>query len=205
MARYNTYSVEQQEFLRVNAPLMSRKDLTDKFNTEFGTNKGERAIKSYCNARGYNSSNDGRFKDGNISWQTGLSKDEFKSHYSEVTFDAMISPMREANKTRKIGDTVVKCGIPYVVVSLDYSQTERRMLKRRYVWEQAYGKIPDDYMILNLDGDQLNCELDNLICVPTKYRPMLNKNKWLGKSKDITLAAIRYCELHYAIKEVSNA
>jgi hypothetical protein len=75
------------------------------------------------------------------------------------------------------------------------------MLKRRYVWEQAYGKIPDKHMILNLDGNQLNCELSNLVCIPTKYRPALNKNKWLGKSRDITLTAIKWCDLFYALKD----
>lgn len=202
MATYNTYSEEQREFLRVNAPSMSRKELAEKFNDKFGTNKSELAIKSYCNNRGFNSSNDGRFKDGNRSWQTGLSKDEFKSHYSEESFNRLTHNMIEGNKTHKIGDEVVKWGLPCVVVSTDYSlpYEKRIMLKRRYIWEQAHGRIPEDHMILNLDGDSFNCDLSNLACVPTKYRPQLNKNGWLGKSKDLTLAAIKWCELSYVLK-----
>lgn len=204
MATYNTYSPEQEQFLKENAPFMSRKELTEQFNLKFGTSKGERAIKSYCNNRGYNSSNTGRFKDGHRSWQTGLSKEEFKAHYSDESFDRMLHNMKESNKTRKIGDTIIKGGIPWVIVSTDYTKPfhDRRVLKRRYVWEQAYGEIPKDHMILNLDGDQMNCELDNLACVPTKYRPQLNKNGWLGKSKDLTLAAVKWCELNYAIRDI---
>ena len=203
MATYNRYPEEQQDFLRINAPVMSRKELTEQFNAKFGTNKTERAIKSYCNARGFNSSNDGRFKDGNRSWQTGLSKEEFKSHYTDESFSRLTNNMIEANKTRKVGDEIVKRGLPYIVISDDYSvpQDDRIMLKRRYIWEQAHGKIPETHMILNLDGNPMNCELSNLACVPIKYRPLLNKNRWLGKSKDLTLAAVKWCELTYVLKD----
>ena len=203
MAIYNKYSEEQQEFLRVNAPQMSRKELSEKFNAKFGTNKSELAIKSYCNARGFNSSNDGRFKDGNRSWQTGLSKDEFRSHYTEESFNRLTHNMIESNKTRRVGDEIIKRGLPYIVISTDCSipQDNRIQLKRRYVWEQANGKIPEDHMILQLDGDPFNCDLSNLACVPIKYRPQLNKNGWLCKSKDMTLAAIKWFELYYALKD----
>ena len=206
MGTYNTYPKEQQDFLRDNAPSMSRKELTDTFNLKFSTDKSVRAIKSYCNARGFNSSNDGRFKNGNRSWQTGLNAEDFKSHYSEESFSKMTRNMIEANKTRKIGDTVVKSGIPHIVISTDYSIPfeQRIVAKRRYVWEKAHGEIPKDHMVLNLDGDPFNCDLSNLACVPTKYRPQLNKNGWLGKSKDITLTAIKWCELKYAIKDVQE-
>lgn len=206
MATYNTYSDEQVEFLKANAPLMSRKELTEHFNERFGTAKKERAIKSYCNARGFNSSSDGRFKNGHTSWQTGLNKEEFKSHYTEESFQKLTTPMMDANKTMRIGDETIKHGIPYIVVSVDYGiPFEKRIVaKRRYVWEQAYGPIPEDHCIIHLDNDEQNCELDNLYCMPIRFRPVIAKNRWWTGNRELTLAAIKWCEHFYAIRDLKE-
>ena len=206
MGAHTPYTAEQNEFLRINAPLVSRKELTAQFNAKFGTNKGLRAIKGYCNARKWNSSEDGRYKVGNVSWQTGLSKEEFKSHYTETSFKQMTKNMIEANKTKKIGDEIVKNGEPFVIVSIDYSlrHDKRRIPKRRYVWEQLYGEVPKDHCVICIDGNHWNCEPSNLYCMPKKYRTVLAHNNWWFKEPELILTAIKWCDLFYAIKERSE-
>lgn len=206
MATYNTYSVEQEEFLKENAPLMSRKELTERFNEKFGANRTVPGIKAFCNSRGYNSSSTGRFQEGHISWQTGLRGEEFKAHYSAESFQRGIEGMRLANKTRKIGDEIVIDGEPWIVTSLEYRVPfwNRRTPKRRYVWEQLHGPIPKDHCIINLDGNPMNCDSANLYCMPTRFRPLLAKNKWWFGNAELTLTAIKWCELHYALKEKEN-
>ena len=203
MARYNTYSVEQEEFLKANAPLLSRKELTERFNEKFGTTKNVRAIKSWCNNRGYNSSSDGRFQDGNVSWQTGLSKDDFKSHYTDESFKRMTQNMIENRKTKKIGDEIIKDGEPYIIVSVDYNlpYDKRRQPKRRVVWEQLHGEIPKDHCIICLDGNPMNCEPSNLYCMPIQFRTVLAQNQWWFGNAELTLTAIKWCEHYYAIKK----
>ena len=204
MATYNTYSVEQEEFLKENAPLMSRKELTERFNEKFGANRTVSGIKSYCNYRGWNSSSTGRFQEGHISWQTGLRGEEFKSHYTEESFQRGIEGMRQANKTRKIGDEVIRHGIPMVVVSLEYCIPfdERVQPKRRVVWEQLHGEIPKDHIIIHLDGNPMNCDPTNLYCMPKRYGSMLAKNNWWFKDPELILTAIKWCELFCTLKEV---
>lgn len=206
MAIYNTYSPEQEDFLKTNAPLMSRKELTELFNREFGTNRSVSGIKSFCNARGYNSSADGKFKKGHITWQSGLRGEEYKSHYTKESFQRGIEGMRQANKTKKIGDEVVIKGMPWIVTSLEYGVPfhKRRQPKRRVVWERHHGEIPKDCCIVCLDGDQMNCDIENLYCMPIRFRPIMSKNKWWFSDANMTLAAIKWCELHYAIKAVNN-
>lgn len=205
MATYNTYSTEQEAFLKENAPKMSRKELTELFNQKFGTDKSINGIKSFCNSRGYNSSSDGKFQKGNVSWQTGLRGDEFKSHYTKESFHRGIEGMLQANKTKNLGDEVVIDGVPWIVTSLEYGVPfhERRTPKRRVIWEQLYGQIPQDHCIVCLDGNQMNCEPSNLYCMPTRFRPLLAKNKWWFGNAELTLAAIKWCELRFAIKAVS--
>lgn len=206
MANYNTYPAEQEEFLKTNALLMSRKELTELFNRQFGTNKSVGAIKSFCNARGYNSTSDGRFKNGNVSWQTGLTGEEFKSHYTKESFQRGIEGMRQANKTKKIGDEVIIDGVPWIVTGLEYGIPfcNRRQPKRRVVWERLHGEIPVDHCIVCLDGNQMNCDPSNLYCMPTRFRPLLAKNHWWFGNPELTLAAIKWCELYYAIKAVTD-
>ena len=60
----------------------------------------------------------------------------------------------------------------YILVKVAYPRVEKR--KHRYVWEQAYGKINADEIILFVDGDRTNCSLDNLIKVKRKYLGAIN-------------------------------
>ena len=206
MATYNTYTPEQDEWLRENAPRMSRKELAERFNDAFCQNRSVGGIKAYCNRLGFHSASDGRFKPGCETWQKGVKGDAFKAHYTAESFQRGIEGMMQANKTRKIGDEVIIAGVPWIVTSLDYGVPfcDRRNPKRRVVWEQAYGAIPDDHCIVCLDGDQMNCDLSNLYCMPIRFRPLLAKNRWWFGNAELTLAAIKWCELYYAIKPLKE-
>lgn len=206
MGTYNAYTAEQQDFLRDNCKRMSRGELTDSFNAQFGTNKTAMAIKAYCNKHGWYSGDDGRFKVGCRSWQTGITGDDFKSHYTDESFAKMTNKLIESNKKWRIGDEVIRHGVPMIIISEDYTiRYDKRMIfKRRYVWEHAHGKIPPGHRIIHLDGDVMNCNLDNLYCVPDKFIPTLNKNHWLTDDRDHTLTAVMLCELNQVIKDVKG-
>lgn len=206
MARWNTYSEEQKTFLRENAGKYSRAELTAFFNWTFGTDKSELAIKSYCNNRGWGTGKDGRFEKGHKSWQVGLRGDEYKSHFTPESFQRGIAGMNEASKTVKIGDEIIRSGVPYVYVSLDYTKTrdERIVAKRRLIWEQKHGPIPEGHRIINLNRDQMDCSPENLACVPAQYIPILSRNGWWSTDPELTRAAIRWCELFYTIKELEE-
>lgn len=205
MAKYNTYTAEQESFLRENQVGRTRKELTDLFNQEFGTNKTILAIKSWCISRGLKCGNDGRFYKGNISWQTGLSTEEYKFHFTEESYKKSIAGIKDIRR-HQIGDTVIRHNEPYIVISVkpNVRWDKRIQQKGRYVWEQAYGPIPKNHNIIQLDGDKFNCDLDNLYCVPNTYTGVINKNHWRSTDRDITLTAIKWCELFYAIKTGSK-
>lgn len=72
--------------------------------------------------------------------------------------------------------------------------------KARYVYEQALGKIPKDHQVVFLDGNRHNFELSNLYCIPVQYMLMMNRNHWFTTNRNLTLTAIKLCELNYASK-----
>lgn len=67
----------------------------------------------------------------------------------------------------------------------------------RWVWEHSYGEIPNGYRLFHLDGNSLNCELDNMVLVPFKYALTINREGW--NTPELLPFALLWCELHSVI------
>lgn len=203
MARHNTYSEQQIDFLKTNSFGRTRKELTELFNKRFGTNKSIKNITAFCNNRKFYCGNNGQFKEYHKSWQKGLSGEEYRKHYTPESFERSKVGIRNRRKHR-IGDTVIRHGQLYIITSVEdnIDLDSRVMPKRRYVYAQHHGKIAKNHRVIVLDGDAKNVSADNLYCVPDKFIPIVNKNHWLTDSREHTLTAIKWCELFYALKEV---
>jgi len=76
--------------------------------------------------------------------------------------------------------------------------------KHRLVWEREHGEIPKDGIVVFLDGDRSNFDLDNLYCTSKKITATMIRNKWFSENRDITLAAIKWSELHYELGKTSS-
>ena len=193
------YTNEQLEFLETNQQKLTRRQLAELFNDKFNTNQSEQAIKDACNRRKWHTDNKPGQING-VSWAKGLKGDEYRSHFTEDSF-------RRLNKIKKtIGDEVVFNGFPYVFVSDDANLKYRKRIypKSKFVWEQAYGSVPKRHVILHLDRNRMNCDLNNLICVPVSHMFEMNKNGWYGENAEITLTALKLCELKSVLKKVQK-
>lgn len=198
------YTEEQVQFLQENCK-MPRQELTDSFNKRFGTNKCLSTIKAVCNNHGLYTGRDGRFTvESSPRWQKGLSKSDFKSHYSEESYSRMTKKMlqMEQENRAQVGDTIIRHGIPYIVVddTSDRKWDNRIVIKARHVWEQYHGKIQDNDMVLHIDGDKMNCDIDNLILLPQRYKPFFRWHHWWDLTGSALVAAIKWCELNELIK-----
>lgn len=196
------YSQQELDFIHKHSAL-PRQQLANLFNAKFNTNKTADQMKAMCQRYNWSAASNGQFKPGDKNhWQTGLSKEEFKSHYSPESMQNMISAMMEYRKKLKLGDNTVKSGVLYEVINVDYSIpfAQRIVPKRRIVWEREKGPIPDGHVIIQADADFMNCDINNLRCIPRAYISIINKNKWAKTSPELLDAAIKYCELLLAIK-----
>ena len=198
------FTAEQKDFMRQYAPVMSRKELTEFFNTFFGTAVCLNTIKSWCARHKLPSPNgNGRFtSETSPRWQKGLSADEFKAHYSEESLSKMLSPMLEINKKHKVGDEIIRHGVPYIIINDEYGHgiDHRIKLKSHYIWEQHHGEVPADHMMIHLDSNPLNCDISNLRCIPIKYRAFLRHNDWWNAPAEVKETALKWCELYYTLK-----
>ena len=71
------------------------------------------------------------------------------------------------------------------------------------MWELYHGGMPPEgYNIIFLDGDRTNFDKNNLYAVNGKVLREMSKKKWWSTNPELTLAAIKWCELFYTIKEL---
>lgn len=67
--------------------------------------------------------------------------------------------------------------------------------KEELIYTKAFGEIPADYRVVFIDGNKKNYDLMNLVCIHNDAHKMMLKNKWYGKGRELTMAAINLCEL----------
>ena len=201
------FTDEQKQFLMDHGSVVSHKKLTAMFNAQFGTNVCYSTIKAWCNRHDIHSPiGDGKFtSETSPRWQKGLSKEDFKSHYTEDSFDRMIRNMCHSNIKHNVGDEVNRHGKPHIIVNDEFGKgyDHRIQTKDRYIWEQTYGEIPEDHMIIHLDNDPMNCDISNLRCIPTKYRSFLAKRGWWDAPVELKETILEWCKLFYTIKDAS--
>ena len=152
------------------------KDMTALFNQTFGTNRSEFVIKVHCNR-------------------------SLKIHFLGNHFQA----------GDPIGTEVIRSGYVWVKVSNKIPQKGERSgdinwrPKSHIVWEQHYGCMPPEgHIIVFLDGNKMNTDIKNLYAVSGKVNREMSKKAWGRSDPEFTLAAIKWCELFYAVKEYIN-
>lgn len=76
--------------------------------------------------------------------------------------------------------------------------------KHIYVWEKEYGTLPDSQVVIFLDGNTLNCELDNLMAIDKRINVIMNRNRLPRGSKEETICSIAIAKLMATIVDVEK-
>jgi hypothetical protein len=168
--KLSRYTAEQERFLHENISKYDFTELSEKFNSQFGTRVNANAMKRKCNhqlkiKRGYNSSRDG-------------------------------------NGKKPIGTLSKSNG--YAVVKTDNVKSDRWKswtMLHRYIYQQYYGPIPKGKNIVFLNNDKTDARPENLYAVDNKIMQIMRANGWFSTEPAITLTAIKWCELFYALRQ----
>jgi hypothetical protein len=81
---------------------------------------------------------------------------------------------------------------------------ENWVAKHRLLWERENGKIPKNGIVVFLDGDRSNFNANNLYCTSRKVTAFMMRNGWFSSNPEVTLTAIKWCELTMAINKVTK-
>ena len=154
-----------KKFLKENAWGTSTKELTKMFNEKFKTDRKERHIKSYRVSNNMPSGIDARFKKGNKPKHT------FKKGAISVT-------------ALPVGTERVRSGNK---LSVKVAEPDHWLLVQHIIRSREHGKIPDDHLIMFLDGNVRNLDIDNLYAISKKAMPVMAKNRRFTENQDINI------------------
>ena len=193
------YSEEEELFLQSNSSTMTKTELMELFNKTFDCNLKEDAITMHCWQRGYKAQSDGKFKEGSVPWEKTIGgKDAYmekhrqgvKNSPNKIYWEKGNTP----HNTKNIGEESIRHRNTVIKTENGWQ------IKQNYIWEQHYGKVPRNHVVIFADGDKTNFGIDNLRCVPNRTFIKLHRNDWLNSGKEIVDVATTFCTLENMIK-----
>lgn len=181
----NKYTKEQEQFLIDNVKGITLKELTQRFNKKFNLKLSESAIASRKNKLNLKSGiTGGQIPKENIPFNKGKTWDEYMS--KEGQNKSRKTTFKKGNKPhnhRTIGsERITKDGF----VEIKIAEPNKWNLKSRVIYEKHFGKIPEGYTIIYLDGNKLNLELDNLKAISRAEELIMNSNNLRFNKKELT-------------------
>lgn len=145
----------------------------------------------------------GQFPKGHKSWNkgtiglTGPNKTSFKKGNTPHTLKYKIGEPQIVNRPEKGGKEVwTRIEERRLIEGTNgrVTNSQKRVLYSRYLWEKHYGPIPKGMVIYRKDGNPLNNKLDNFILITRKRLLRLNQNKFL-ESESIIQAKVKKDEM----------
>ncbi len=151
------YTPEEHEFLKEFIPGHTYAEIIEAYNQKFEEPITRSRVKGYMANHKINNGLTGRFKKGNVPFNkgcrgicaAGCEKTWFKTGHVPANHRAVGS------------ERITKDG--YIEIKI--AEPNKWQLKHRFVWEEVNGPIPKGRNIRFLDGDKLNCNIENLALV----------------------------------------
>ena len=186
------YTKEQVDFLMNCIPGNPDKVVLDMFYEKFGILLTEGIIGNFkTKYKVKNGLVGGQFIKGHVSWNKGKKWADFMSEQGQknslkTTFKKGNLP---ANRSEVGTERITKEG--YIQVKIQDGKGNRNWIeKHRLVYENVFGKVPKGQKIIFLDGNRMNCSIDNLKAVSDYENLMMNQQKLYSKNKELTESGI---------------
>lgn len=211
----NRYTREIINYVKTNYKDKSTIELSAEINKVFGLNTNPDSIqnlKTRIKKEGFifePIKNNGCFVKGQKSWNKGKKWDEFMSKESQEKSRATcFKKGNDPANMALIGTEKWKSGhkgrddegFLYVKVR-DKCGRFNWEAKHRYIWEQAYGKIPKGYKVIFKDGNRHNIVLENLALVSNSQMLILNRYNLIYEEKDLTDVGINIAKVIDKVNE----
>lgn len=201
------YTEEHKQFIRGHATGRRFPELTEMFNTHFGTDYEIKSVKNLVYRIGLkNGLNDGsgltemgkpyRFKKGHVPFNKGK-KGECAKGCEKTWF-------KKGNKSHNwvpLGSERITKD-DYVQIKIQDGQLQKNWRgKHILIWEEVNGSLPKGHAIIFGDGDKRNFDIDNLICVTRGQLARLNQNGLIQNDAELTKMGIVVADVITKISE----
>ena len=201
---------EQHRFLVRAYQKHTLRESINLLNSKFGLTLSKAQAKGYCDRNKIYAGSDGRrrwlastFKTGHRPWNKGR-KDWMKTKkgYPNIV-STQFKPGHVALNTKPTGsERINSYGYPEIKIDAINPYSGYRGVWQRksfLVWEQANGPIPKGYAVVHVDGNRLNCALENLALLSRRELLALNGRIPGSNGVEIGKARIAQAKLLVAI------
>lgn len=188
------YQEEHLNFIRKKTEDETWKVFAEKFNKNFGTRLSHLAIQRMALRNGVRKSYSCK---GKSSWNKGMKGVDCAGENGRKTqFKKGHKPLnsKPIGSERNLGD--------YVLVKV--AEPNEWQLKHYLIWEEAYGPIPDNHIILFLDGNKKNLSLDNLQLILRSQLGQMNLHGLISDNPEITKSGILIASIYSKIGEIKK-
>lgn len=182
-----SYTIAELEWIKSRRTL-TRRDLHTMFCETFDrSDVSQQALTALCKRNNWLTGRTGKFKKGNIPAPNARPKGPNATSFKPGQRPPNLKPMFY-ERTNKDGYIEIK--VPEVNPHTGHKTRFR--LKHAWVWEQHNGPLPPGHAIAFRDGDPLNTDISNLICVPRSVLARMNKiykcGEHHGKQREAIIA-----------------
>lgn len=192
MRKRHYYSPEEIDFLRANAKYITNQELTDRFNSKFGTNISTQCISriksNYHIKSGYNA---GQFTSERLKgnkFRLGLKP---VNGFKRGNIPHTNAPLG-SERVNKDGCIIVKIDNP-----------RKWKLKHHIIYEQYHHvKIKPREKIIFLDNNKRNFDINNLVKLTNKQQIILSRISIKSNIPEITLAEIELVKYREKIQSL---
>ncbi len=198
--KYYKTPEEVYEYLEVHAWGKSNEEITKELNAALGTDYTKAQIIGAKKRRNIKSGLTGRFEKGNIPPYKGKKlPPEIKAKTAKTQFKKGNIPRNSC----AVG-TIKKTDRYWIKVRNEGGQKKCWQPYHRYLWEQAYGPIPEGYYVEYKDNNPMHCTLDNLVLVSRREHVWMNLRQLKTNNPDINAAALALAKLDIAARDRSK-
>lgn len=172
------YTDEMISFLRTNTPGKSYKEITKLFNDTFNLKKTPTQLSSLLKRHGIKNGISKTFIKGHIPYNKGKKFDaggrSVETRFKKGNIPTNYRPIG-SERIDKQGYTFIKIADPNIWKA-----------KHIIIYENEYGPIPKGHVVIFADGDKTNIKLDNLILISKRELLVMNRDKLIKDSKELT-------------------
>ena len=135
--------------------------------------------------------NDTKFKKGFTPWNKGIKTGLKPTNGFKKGFSPWHTRELYSERLDKDGYILIKIAKP-----------NKWVRKHRWIYEQKFGAIPENCVILFADGDKSNLSIENLICVTRNELKVLNKCKLISSIAELTKTGLNIAKIRIKLAEL---
>lgn len=192
------------DYLREIAPGRPYKEITSLMNEHFGEVFTFGQIKGLLATNNITNGNDCRFRPGHVSFNKGRKgycapgseRGWFKAGHCPSNHKPVGTIIERTDGRTKKTERKRKW--------IKVAEPNKWVLLSRYVYEEAYGPVPKGKKVLHLNGDSLDCKLENLVLVSSRELMQINKDGLVSNDIEIGKAAVNVAKLEISVQDKRN-